>query len=80
MQNSTDAIGIESVNIEVKKPIINQPVNNSIYLHRKVDDATKDRHCQTQNHPLNSSNHSTPQPWDLSWNKDLSDSLQPQLD
>lgn len=71
MQNSTDAIGIENFNTKVKKPIINQPVNNPMYLHRNGDDATKDRHCQTQNHPLNSSNHSTPQPWDLSWNNDL---------
>lgn len=80
MQNSTDAtFGIESVETKVKKPIINQPVNNPIYLHRNGDDATKDRHCQTQNHPLNSSNHSTPQPWDQSWNNDSSDPLQPQL-
>lgn len=80
MQNSTDAtIGIENVETKVKKPIINQPVNNSIYLHRNGDDVIKDRHCQTQNHPLNSSNHSTPQPWDLSWNNDSSDPLQPQL-
>lgn len=82
MQNSTDAtIGIESVvETKVKKPVIDQPVNNPIYLHRNGDDATKDRNCQTQNHPLNSSNHSTPQPWDLSWNLDSSDTLQPQLD
>lgn len=79
MENSIDAIGIESVETKVKKPIINQPVDNLIILHRNGDDATKDRHCETQNIPLNSSNRSTPQPWDLSWNNDSSDPLQPQM-
>lgn len=69
MQNSTEAnaVAIEETVDATVKPIINQPVN-SMYLHRNEDDATNARHCQSQNHSLNSSNHSTPQPWESpSW-------------
>ena len=66
MQNSNAnaiAIAIEETLDAKVNPIIKKQPINPMYIHRNEDDATKARHCQTQNHPLNSSHHSTPQPW-----------------
>lgn len=84
MPTCTDANAVaigETVDAKVKPIIINQPVN-LMYLHRNEDDATKARHCPTQTHPLNSSNHSTPQPWETPVVKErfIRTHLQPQFE